>query len=53
MVMYMQITYLVQTGLLFEKDGFKIMIDSYLSDSVEKINPKNHRRVAINERFLT
>lgn len=48
----MRVTYLGQAGLLFEKDGFKIMIDPYLSDSVEKINPKNYRRVAVNENFF-
>lgn len=45
----MKITYLGQAGLLFEQDGFKIMIDPYLSNSVEKINPKNYRRVAVDE----
>lgn len=48
----MKITYLGQAGLLFEKNGFKIMIDPYLSNSVEKINPKNYRRVAVDESFL-
>lgn len=48
----MKITYLGQAGLLFEKDGFKIMIDPYLSDSVEKINPDNYRRVAVDESFF-
>ena len=48
----MRITYLGQAGLLFEKDGFKIMIDPYLSNSVEKINQKNYRRVAVNESFF-
>ena len=48
----MRITYLGQAGLLFEKDGFKIMIDPYLSNSVEKINPNNYRRVAVNESFF-
>lgn len=37
---------------MFEKDDFKIMIDPYLSDSVEKINPKNYRRVSVDERFF-
>jgi len=37
---------------MFEKNGFKIMIDPYLSNSVEKINPKNYRRVAVNENFF-
>ena len=45
----MKILYLGQAGLLFEKDGFKIMIDPYLSNSVEKINPKNYRRVPVDE----
>ena len=45
----MKVTYLGQAGLLFEKRGFKIMIDPYLSDSVEKINPKNYRRVPVDE----
>lgn len=48
----MKIIFLGQAGLLFEKDGFKIMIDPYLSNSVEKINQKNYRRVAVNESFF-
>lgn len=48
----MKITYLGQAGLLFEKNGFKIMIDPYLSDSVKKVNPKNYRRVAVDESFF-
>ena len=48
----MKITWLGQAGLLFEKEGFKIMIDPYLSNSVEKVNPKNFRRVAVDERFF-
>ena len=43
----MKVTFLGQAGLLFEKNGFTIMIDPYLSDSVEKINPKNFRRVRV------
>ncbi len=45
----MKVTFLGQAGLLFEKDGFKIMIDPYLSDSVVKVNPKNYRRVPVDE----
>lgn len=45
----MKITYLGQAGLLFEKDGTVIMIDPYLSDSVEKINPKNYRRIPVDK----
>ena len=48
----MKITYLGQAGLLFEKDGFKIMIDPYLSDSVVKVNPKNFRRVPVKEELF-
>lgn len=48
----MKVTYLGQAGLLFENGGFQIMIDPYLSDSVEKINPKNYRRVKAEERFF-
>ncbi len=48
----MKITFLGQAGLLFEKDGCRIMIDPYFSDSVEKINPRNYRRVPIDEAFL-
>ena len=45
----MKITFLGQAGLLFEKGGFKVMIDPYLSDSVVKVNPKNWRRVPVDE----
>ncbi len=48
----MKITFLGQAGLLFEKQDFKIMVDPYFSDSVEKVNPKNYRRVKVNKEFL-
>lgn len=48
----MRITYLGQAGLLFENNDFKIMIDPYLSNSVEKNNPKNYRRVPVDECFF-
>ena len=48
----MKITFLGQAGFLFEDNGFKIMIDPYLSNSVEKLNPKNYRRVPVNESVL-
>lgn len=50
--MTMKITWLGQAGLLMETEGVKIIIDPYLSDSVKAINPKNYRRVAVDERFL-
>lgn len=48
----MKITYLGQAGLMFEVNGKVILIDPYLSDSVEKINPKNYRRKPVDENFL-
>lgn len=48
----MKITWLGQAGLLFEDDKYKIMIDPYLSDSVEKVEPKNKRKVKVNPIFL-
>ena len=48
----MKITYLGQAGLLFENENIKIMIDPYFSDSVEKIEPKNIRRVKVNTSFF-
>lgn len=49
----MKITWLGQAGLLFETCGKTILVDPYLSDSVGAVNPKNHRRVPVDERFLT
>ncbi len=43
----MKITWLGQAGLLFDNGKVKIMVDPYLSNSVEKINPKNYRRTPI------
>ena len=48
----MKIFWLGQAGLLLEKEDFKIMIDPYLSDSVQKMNPNCYRRVAVDERFF-
>lgn len=48
----MEITWLGQAGLLFETGDLTIIIDPYLSDSVEKINPRSFRRVAVDERFF-
>ena len=48
----MKITYLGQAGFLFETEKIKIMIDPYLSNSVEKIEPHNYRRVPVDERFF-
>lgn len=48
----MKITWLGQAGLLFEINEKKIIIDPYLSNSVEKQQPQNYRRQPIDERFL-
>lgn len=32
--------------------AIKIMIDPYFSNSVKKINPKNYRRIPVNDTFL-
>ena len=48
----MKITWLGQAGLLLETGGLKIVIDPYLSNSVESIQPHFYRRVPVDERFL-
>ena len=37
---------------MLETPGATVIIDPYLSDSVEKIQPQNYRRVAVDKRFL-
>ena len=49
----MKIIWLGQAGLLFDNGKTKIMIDPYLSNSVEKYEPKNYRRVPVNREFLS
>lgn len=48
----MQITWLGQAGLLLENNNVKIIIDPYLSDSVAKINPRNKRRMPVNDEIF-
>ncbi|HAY96942.1 MAG TPA: hypothetical protein DCY23_01220, partial [Ruminococcaceae bacterium] len=48
----MKITFLGQAGLLFEFDGVRVMVDTYLSNSVERVEPKNYRRLPIDESFF-
>lgn len=48
----MKVTWLGQAGLLFETEGKIILADPYLSDSVEKIQPYNKRRVQVPAEFL-
>lgn len=48
----MKITWLGQAGLLFERGETSVMIDPYLSNYVEKVQPVNWRRMPINEIFF-
>ena len=48
----MKVTLLGQGGFLFDMNGFIVIIDPYLSNSVQKIEPHNFRRVPVDERFL-
>ena len=48
----MKITWIGQAGLMIETAEATVIIDPYLSDSVEKIQPQNYRRVAVDRRFL-
>ncbi len=48
----MKTIWLGQAGLLLETKNVKIMVDPYLSDSVEKINPLNYRRKEIDFSFF-
>ena len=49
----MKVTWLTQAGLLFRTEELTIMVDPYLSDSVGKLDPKKHRRIPVDESFLT
>jgi len=48
----MKITWLGQAGLLFDNGKVKIMVDPYLSNSVEKAEPKIFRRVPVKEELF-
>lgn len=48
----MRVIWLGQAGLLFETENKIIMVDPYLSDSVEKIEPQNKRRVPVDKSFF-
>lgn len=48
----MKVTWLGQAGLLFENGDLKIIVDPYLSDSCEKLNPKSKRRMPVCEKVF-
>ena len=44
----MEITWLGQAGFLFQSEGLKIIIDPYLSDSVESIISEIFKKTELN-----
>ena len=48
----MKITWLGQEVLLFESNEIKIIIDPYLANSVESIQPHFWRRIPVDEKFF-
>ena len=48
----MKVTWIGQAGLIIKCGKLTVMIDPYLSDSVKKINPKNYRRIPVNEELF-
>lgn len=48
----MKISFLGQAGLLFETNGVTVMIDPYFPDNVATVNPRNYRRVPVDERVF-
>ena len=48
----MKVTYLGQAGLLIQTQNLQIIVDPYLSNSVEAVNPSHFRRVPVDEQFF-
>ena len=48
----MKLLWLGQSGLLFDFDGLKIMIDPYLTDSLSKVDSEFTRRTKINRKLF-
>ena len=48
----MKITWLGQAGLLLEARGTTVMVDPYFSNSVERMNRANYRRMPISEKYV-
>lgn len=49
----MKVIWLGQAGFLLEKNGKKILLDPYLSDSCHKANPASWRRTPLDESYLS
>ncbi len=48
----MKVTWLTQSGLLFENKRMKILVDPYLSDSLGEIKPEKKRKIPVDESFF-
>ena len=48
----MKVTWLTQSGLLFENGNITVMVDPYFSDSLGEANPEKHRRVPADVTYL-
>lgn len=48
----MRVTWLTQSGLLFENERLTVLVDPYLSDSARECDGRYERRVEINERYF-
>ena len=48
----MKVTWLTQSGLLFENKKMKILVDPYLSDSLGEVKPEKKRRIPVDESFF-
>ena len=48
----MKFTWIGQAGLILDNGRARVMIDPYLSNSVEMVEPKNYRRVPVNRAIL-
>ncbi len=48
----MKITWIGQGGLYLESDGTRVIVDPYLSDYCEKVNPQSCRRSPVDPKYL-
>ena len=48
----MKVTWLTQSGLVFENKRIKILVDPYLSDSLGEMKPDKKRRIPVDESFF-
>ncbi len=48
----MRVTWLTQSGLLFENSRARIMVDPYLADTMGDLDPKKKRKIPADKSFL-